>query len=159
MAQLPVIRIREFIMTPNMLLVCAWARSKPAHVQLALACQQSMPSVQHRLRLTVQHVYGDTGNLGNECADHAAAFGTFGLVSNHNLAARWVRLDFDTSACFGSCNNIGDVLENCATSELEQHCYLTTGVSAGFLVVFSMTFTHALHHTFFALSSFSLVVL
>ena len=80
------------------------------HVQLALACQQSMLSVQHRLRLTMQHVYGHTGNMGNECGDHAAALGTFGLVSNHNLAARWVH-NFDTSACFASCNNIGDVLE------------------------------------------------
>ena len=80
-------------------------------VQLALACQQSMLSVQHRLRLTMHHVYGHTGNLDNECADHAAALGTFGLVSNHNLSTRWVRHNFDTSACFGSCNNIGDVLE------------------------------------------------
>ena len=44
------------------------------HVQLARACQQSMLSVQHRLRFTM-HVYGHTGNLGNECADHAAALG------------------------------------------------------------------------------------
>ena len=28
------------------------------HVQLALARQQSMIRVQHRLRLTMQHVYG-----------------------------------------------------------------------------------------------------
>ena len=77
------------------------------HVQLALACQQSMLSVQHRLRLTMQHVYGHTGNLGNAHAAH----GTFGFVSSHNLATRWVRHNFDTSACFGSCDNIGDVLE------------------------------------------------
>ena len=80
-------------------------------VQLALACQQSMLSVQHRLRLTMQHVYGHTGNLGNECADHAAALWTFCFVSNHNLATRWVRHNsFDTFACFGSYNNIGEVL-------------------------------------------------
>ena len=48
----------------------------------------------------MQHVYGHTWNLGNECADHAAALGTFGLVSNHNLATRWARHNFDTSACF-----------------------------------------------------------
>ena len=59
----------------------------------------------------MRHVYGHTGNLGNEWADHAAEHGTFGLVSNHNLATRWVRHNFDASACFGSCNNIGDVLE------------------------------------------------
>ena len=49
------------------------------HVQLALACQRSMLCAQHRLRLTVQHVYGHTGNLGNECDDHAAALGSLGL--------------------------------------------------------------------------------
>ena len=65
-----------------------------------------MLKVQHMLRLTMQHVYGHTGNLENECADHAAALGALGLVSNHNLATRWVRHHFDTSACFGSCNNI-----------------------------------------------------
>ena len=71
-----------------------------------------MRNVQRRLRLTMRHVCGHTGNLGNECADHAAALGTFGLVSNHNLATRRVRHNFDTSACFGSCNNIGESLEN-----------------------------------------------
>ena len=65
----------------------------------------------------MQHLYGLTGNLANECADHAAALGTFGLVSNQNLATRWVRHNFDTSSCSGSCNNIGDVLENCETLE------------------------------------------
>ena len=59
----------------------------------------------------MQHVYGHTGNLGNECTDHAAALGTFGFVSDHNLSTRWARHNFDTAACFGSCNNIGDVLE------------------------------------------------
>ena len=59
----------------------------------------------------MQHVHGHTGNLGNESAEHVAALGTFGLVSNHNFATRWVRWNFDT-ACFGSCNNVGEVLEN-----------------------------------------------
>ena len=52
-------------------------------VQLALACQQSLIHAQRRLRLTMQHVHGHGENLGNECADHAAALGTFGLISNH----------------------------------------------------------------------------
>ena len=52
------------------------------------------------------------GTLGNECADHAAALGTLGLVSSHNLATRWARHNFDTSACFGPCNNIGEDWEN-----------------------------------------------
>ena len=81
------------------------------HVQLALPCQQSMLRVPHRLRISMQPMYGHTGNLGNECADHAAALGTLGLVSSHNLSARWARHNFDTADCFGSCNNIGDVLD------------------------------------------------
>ena len=103
-----------------------------------------MLKVQHRLRLTMQHVYGHTGNLGNERADHAAALGTFGFVSNHNL--RWVLHNFDTSACFGSCNNTGDVLEKCVALELRQHRHLRTGFSTVFLIGFSVTFTHKLRH-------------
>ena len=55
--------------------VCWGTIQARTHVQLALACQQSMLKVQHRLRLTLQHVYGHTGNLGYECADDAAARG------------------------------------------------------------------------------------
>ena len=33
-------------------------------LQLALACQRSMICAQRRLRLTMQHVYGHSGNLG-----------------------------------------------------------------------------------------------
>ena len=53
------------------------------HVQLALACQRSMIFAQRKLRLIMQHVYGHSGNLGNECADHAAALGTLGFTSSH----------------------------------------------------------------------------
>ena len=52
-------------------------------------------------RTHVQPAYGHSGNLGNECADHAAALGSLGLVSNHNLATRWVRHNFCT--CFVLC--------------------------------------------------------
>ena len=79
-----------------------------------------MLKVQHWLRLTMHHVYGHTGNLGNDCADHAAALGTFGLVSNHNVSTRWVRHNFDTSVFFGS-------LKICVTLVLKQHRYLRTG--------------------------------
>ena len=64
--------------------ICLGTIQARTHVQLALACQQSMIHVQRRLRLTMQHVYGHR-NLGNECADHAAALGTFGLISGHNV--------------------------------------------------------------------------
>ena len=48
--------------------VCLGTIQARTHVQLALACQRSMIRAQHRLRLTMQHVYGHTGNLRNECA-------------------------------------------------------------------------------------------
>ena len=70
------------------------------HVRVALACQRSMLCAQHRLRLTMQHVYGHGGNLGKECAYHAAALGTFGLTSGHNVATRWIHNNFDASICF-----------------------------------------------------------
>ena len=66
--------------------VCLGTIQARTHVQPALACERSTLSAQHRLRRTMQHVCGHTGNLGNECADHAAALGALGLVSNHNLA-------------------------------------------------------------------------
>ena len=33
----------------------------------------------------MQHVCGHSGNLGNECVDHAAALGTLGFTSSHNV--------------------------------------------------------------------------
>ena len=80
--------------------VCLGTIQARTHVQLALACQRSMLCAQHKLRLTLQHVYGHTGNLGIECVDHAAALGTFGLTSGHNVATRWICNNFDASVCF-----------------------------------------------------------
>ena len=59
----------------------------------------------------MQHVHGHGVNLGIECADHAAALGTFGLTSSHNVATRWIRHNFDASVCFVGCNNISEVSE------------------------------------------------
>ena len=53
--------------------ICLGTIQARTHVQLALACQQSMIRVQHRLRFTMQHVYGHSGNLGNESADHGSS--------------------------------------------------------------------------------------
>ena len=66
---------------------------------------------QRRLRLTMQHVNGHSGKLGNECADHAAALGTFGLISSHNVTTRWIHHNFDASACFDGFDNISEILE------------------------------------------------
>ena len=91
----------RIFVTLCMLLVFVWARFKPAH----------MIRVQHRLRLTMQHVFGHSGNLGNECADHDAALGTFGLISSHNVASRWTRHNFDASECFDERHSISETLE------------------------------------------------
>ena len=91
--------------------VCMGTIQARTHVQLALACQRSMLRAQHRLRLTMQHVYGHIGNLGNECADHAAALVSLGLISSHNVATRWFRHNFDTSACCDGCKSISRILE------------------------------------------------
>ena len=91
--------------------ICLGTIQARTHVQLALACQQSMIRVQHRLRFTMKHVYGDSGNLGNECADHAASLGTYGLISSHNVTSRWIRHTFDTDRCFNGLHNISGTLE------------------------------------------------
>ena len=59
----------------------------------------------------MQHIHSRAPNLGNECADHAASLGTFGLVSSHNLSTRWTHHSFDSASCFATCRNLGDVLE------------------------------------------------
>ena len=43
--------------------VCSGTIQARTHVQLALSYQQSLLKVQHRLRFTMQHVCGHTGNL------------------------------------------------------------------------------------------------
>ena len=91
--------------------VCLGTIQARTHVQLALACQRSMLCAQHRLRLTMQHVYGHGGNLGDARADHAAALGTFGLTSSHNVATRCILNNIDASVCFDGFHSISEVLE------------------------------------------------
>ena len=93
---------------------CCWYLSghdSSPHTCVAGVCQQSLIRVQHRLRLTMQHVYGHCGNLGNECADHAAALDTLELISIHNVTSRWVRRNLDTSGCFNGHLSISETLE------------------------------------------------
>ena len=91
--------------------VCLGTIQARTHVQLALACQRSMLCDQHRLRLTNATLVRSRWNLGNECADHAAALGIFGPTSSHSVATRWTHNNFDASVCFDGCNNISEVLE------------------------------------------------
>ena len=91
--------------------ICLGTVQARTQVQLALACQQSLIHAQRRLWLTMQHVYGHGGIWGNQCADPAAAFGTFGLISSHNVATRWIHNNFDASVCFDGCCSISEILE------------------------------------------------
>ena len=83
-----------------MLLVSVWARFKPAHMfSCRLRANSRCESPAQVMACHAIHVYGHTGNLGNECLDHAAAFGTLGQVSSPNLSAHWARHNLDTAVC------------------------------------------------------------
>ena len=84
--------------------ICLVTIQARTYVQLALACQRFMIFVQRKLRLTMQHVYGHSGNLGNECAGHAAALGTLGFTSSQIVTTRWIHHDFEASVCFDGRN-------------------------------------------------------
>ena len=71
------------------------------------------------------------GNLGNECADHAAALGTFGLTSSHNVATRSIHHNFDTSVCFDGCDNISETLERLQHIRTNAATLHRTGFSIG----------------------------
>ena len=71
-------------------------------------------------------------NLGNEWADHAAALGASGFVSNHNLSTRWARHSFDSVPCFDICHNLGDVLEKLRDIRTERVSGTRPGVGALF---------------------------
>ena len=116
--------------------MCLGTIQARTHVQLALACQRSMKFAQHRLRLTMQHVFGHGGNMGTECANHAAALGIF-LGSSLAIMSPRVGCvtNFDTSVCFYGCNNISETLErsqhiriNAATLHQDrvQHWYFSS---------------------------------
>ena len=99
--------------------LCLGTIQARTHVQLAPACQRSMIFAQRQLRLAMQHVYGHSGNLGNECADRAAALGTLGFTSNHNVATRWIHHNFDAFARFDGCRNITEILGRLQRVRLE----------------------------------------
>ena len=73
-------------------------------------------------------------------ADHAAALGTSGLSSNHNIATRWIHHNFDASACFDGCNNITDVLERLQRIRQMQRHFPRTGISIVFIIGFFVFF-------------------
>ena len=119
--------------------VCLGTIQARTHVQLALTFQQLLLKVQHRLRITMRHVSGHAGNLGSASADHAAAPGALGVVSNHNLSTRWTLHSFDATSCFPSCGSLGDVLEKLRDigTELPRPRSIKTGGITLFLTEFA----------------------
>ena len=100
--------------------VCLGTIQARTHVQFARACQQSMLSVQHRLRLPCNTCTATAGTWRMNVLIMPPHLGHSAL-SYHKLATRWVRHKIDTFPCFDACNNIGDVLGNCVTLVLTQH--------------------------------------
>ena len=101
----------------------------------------------------MQHVHGHSGNLEMNVLIMPPHLGHSDLCPIITLLHVGFVMTLIPLLVFGSCNNIGEVLENCVTLELKQRRYLTTGVSAVFHIGLSVTVTHALHHVWFALSS------
>ena len=153
MARLPVMRIRVSIETPK--LVCAWARSKPARM-----------SSKH-LRVSGRCEAYSTG-YGLPCDMCMATPGTWGM----NVPIIPPHLGHSALCPIKTLLQVGFVLtliplltlvlattlvmswKNYGTLELEQQRYLRTGFGAVSLTVFSMTSTHAVHHTLFGLNPF-----
>ena len=66
---------------------------------------------QRKLRLTMQHVYGHSGNLGNECADHCRCTRDFRLYLKPQRYHSLDSPNFDATACFDGCHSITEILE------------------------------------------------
>ena len=59
----------------------------------------------------MQHTWGHAQNLGNECADHAAALAAYGLISNQTIHTHWIRSSFDSISLSAPCDNLDDALQ------------------------------------------------
>ena len=51
----------------------------------------------------------------NECSDHAAALGHFGLNSHQNVNTRWVRPSVESATLLGACGSMDDLTLFCAS--------------------------------------------
>ena len=58
----------------------------------------------------MQHIHSHGQDVGNECADHTAALGAFGHISNQNIRTRWVHSSFDSTTLFDACGNFDEIL-------------------------------------------------
>ena len=84
--------------------VCLGSVQPRTNVRVAGSSQQLFLQVQLRVSLTLRHIYGHKRNVGNVCANHAAALGALGFVS-----ARWQSLRFDTSNLARKCHDLIDI--------------------------------------------------
>ena len=112
--------------------ICLGTIQARTHVQLALACQQSLIHAQRRLRLTMQHVYGHSGNLGNECADHAAALGTLDLPPATTLPLVGLIITLTQLCVSMTVQTLARSWNDCSTFEQMQHHFLKIEVSVDF---------------------------
>ena len=120
--------------------VCLGTIQTRTHVRLALACKESMLCTEHRLRLTMQHVYGHTGNLGNECPDHVAALGSFPFTTLPpagfviTLTHLPVVMVVTASVRFW---------KDCIALDLKQRRYFRMGISVVFIIGVVVSLTYA----------------
>ena len=103
------------IMTPNMLPMCSWARSRLVHMFSWRSHVKR--SMQHGLLLTMRHVYGHAGNVGNECADHA-------LCQIITLLHVGFVIALTPLPVLVLATTLAKSWKTCATLELEQRRYL-----------------------------------
>ena len=82
------VSLRRFLSLGPMALLPAICKHLFGYDPLAREC---LP-----VRITMQRIYSHAQNLGNVCADHAAALGVYGLISNQNIHTRWVHSSIDS---------------------------------------------------------------
>ena len=90
--------------------ICMGMIQSRTNVLVGLTSQRLLQA-QLRLRITMQHIYSHGQNVGNECADHAAALGSFGLIPNRTIHTRWVRSSSDSITVFDACGNLDEALQ------------------------------------------------
>ena len=82
-------------------------RARPRFV-LVPSCRRLLLQTHRRVSLTLRH-FQPWRDVGNECADHAAALNAFGFVSNHGLEERWPPPRQNTTQCAGEQASLFDV--------------------------------------------------
>ena len=111
--------------------ICLGTIQARTHVQLALACQQSMIRVQHRPRLTMQHVYGHSGNLGTNALTTPLPLAHLG--SSRAMMPPHARFVVTLTLLYVSMSATASVkhLNDCSTFEQTLRRHTKTGFSIG----------------------------